>query len=335
MYKYTTFEEELERKKIRGRVLSVLEFDKIKEKLVSFTRTSYGRSLASQTFPTTDYDTVKESLQDTYEVYSYVNRYGNLPIGSFPPIKESLRYIKAGGTLDMRQLLDIAVFLQSAGELKKIVNDGKQDMDDTNLFASVRALESVDELSGEISFAIVNETEMNDRASAELYSIRREMKDVVRSIRVILDRVIRNSGDILQEQIITIRDGRYCVPVKSESRSKLPGIIHDTSSTGQTVFIEPMGVVDANNRIRELASQEEAEIDRILKALTAKAGKASGVLLSDADLIAQIDLNAAKAQLAIAMDASRPVLNTDGHIRLIKARHPLSISRTAGNIRHL
>ena len=267
---------------------------------------------------------VKESLEDTFEVYTYVNKYGSLPIGSFPNVDESLKYIKAGGTLDMRQLLDIAVFLRSAAELKKIVSEDKrQDMADTNLFMSVSALESEDRLSEEITNCILNDSEMNDRASAELYSIRRETKDVVRSIRVILDRIIRNSDDILQEQIITIRDGRYCVPVKSEARSKLPGIIHDTSSTGQTVFIEPMGVVEANNRIRELASLEEAEIDRILKSLTAMVDKSSDVISADIDLIAQIDFNSAKAELAISMDAMKPLLNTDGHIKLVKARHPL------------
>ena len=324
MYKYTTFEEEAERKKIKGRVLSVLEFDKVKQKLIAFTRTSYGRSLASDAFPTTDAAVVKESLEDTFEVYTYINKYGSLPIGSFPDVDESLKYIKAGGTLDMRQLLDIAVFLRSTAELKKIVSEDKrQDLADTNLFVSVSALETEDKLSEEITNCILNESEMNDRASGQLDSIRRETKDVVRSIRVILDRIIRNSGDILQEQIITIRDGRYCVPVKSESRSKLPGIIHDTSSTGQTVFIEPMGVVEANNRIRELASEEEAEIDRILKSLTAMAGKSSGVISADIDLVAQIDFNSAKAELAISMDAMKPLLNTDGHIKLVKARHPL------------
>lgn len=324
MYKYTTFEEEAERKKIKGRVLSVLEFDKVKEKLIAFTRTSYGRSLASNAFPTTDPDIVAESLEDTFEVYTYINKYGSLPIGTFPKVDESLKYIRAGGTLDMRALLDIAVFLRSVSELKKIVSEDKrQDLADTNLFVSVSALETEDRLAEEITTCILNDNEMNDRASSELYSIRRETKDVVRSIRVILDRIIRNGEDILQEQIITIRDGRYCVPVKSEARSKLPGIIHDTSSTGQTVFIEPMGVVEANNRIRELASLEEAEIERILKGLTSMVDRSSGVISADIDLVAQIDFNSAKAELAVSMNALKPVLNTDGHIKLVKARHPL------------
>ena len=324
MYRYTTFEEEAERKKIKGRVLSVLEFDKVKERLIELTRTSYGRSLASSVYPTTDPDFVRQSLDDTYEAYTYISRFGNLPISSFPEVEDSLRYIEAGGTLDMRRLLDIAVFLKSASELKKVVSEDKrQDMADTNLFMSIAALEPEERLSGEIFTCIVNENEMNDRASNDLYSIRRETKDVIRSIRVLLDRVIRNNGDALQEQIVTIRDGRYCVPVKSEHRSKIPGIIHDTSSTGQTVFIEPMGVVDANNRIRELASLEEAEIERILQNLTSMAERSIPVIRSDIGLIAQIDLNLAKADLAVRMNAVRPALNHNGSINLVKARHPL------------
>ncbi len=324
MYKYTTFEAEAERKKIKGRVLSVLEFDKVKDKLLELTRTSYGRSLASSVYPTTAPDVVRESLEDTFEAYTFTSKYGSLPIGSFPPVEESLKYIDAGGTLDMRQLLDIAIFLRSIIDLKKVVSDEKrQDLADTNLFMSIAALEPETRLQDEIFNCIINDTEMNDRASSELYSIRRETKDVVRSIRVILDRIIRNNGDILQEQIITIRDGRYCIPVKSEQRSKLPGIIHDTSSTGQTVFIEPMGVVEANNRIRELASLEEAEIERILENLTAMVGRSEQVIRSDISLIAQIDFNAAKAELAVSMNAVKPILNTDGHINLVKARHPL------------
>lgn len=324
MYKYTTFEAEAEKRKIKGRVLSVLEFDKVKEKLLDLTRTSYGRSLASSVFPTTDPDVVRESLEDTNEAFTYISKFGNLPIGSFPKIDDSLKYIDAGGTLDMRALLDIAVFLKSTVELKKIVSEDKrQDLADTNLFMSITALESIPRLQEEIFSCILNESEMSDRASNTLYSIRRETKDVVRSIRVLLDRIIRNSADYLQDQIITIRDGRYCVPVKSEQRSKIPGIIHDTSSTGQTVFIEPLAVVVANNRIRELASLEEAEIERILKSLTGMVGGSSNLLRSNIELVAQIDFNCAKAELAVQMNAVKPVLNTNGVIDLRKARHPL------------
>ena len=323
MYRYTTFEEEAERKKIRGRVLSVLEFDKVINELTGLARTPYGRGLAEALVPTTDHSVVTESLSDTEEAFTYINKYGPLPLGSLPDITDVLSYTKAGGVLTMRSLLDVAIFLRGVAALKKIVSGEHADMYETNLFASINALDAVEKLEKEISFAIVSEDEMNDRASDTLYSIRREKKDLAQSIRVLLDRVIRNNEEILQEAIITMRGERYCVPVKAEHKGKLPGIVHDTSSTGQTVFVEPMAVVEANNKIRELVSMEKAEIERILEDLTDMVKRSRGELKSDISLIACIDLASSKAELAIKMNAVKPALNDEGKIRLIKARHPL------------
>ncbi len=169
MYKYTTFEEEAERKKIRGRVLSVLEFDKVINELKEKARTPYGRDLAEALVPTVDPAVVRESLNDTEEAFTYINKYGPLPLGSLPDITGALSYTKAGGVLTMRSLLDIACFLRGVSGLKKIVSGEHADMYDTNLFASVNALLPIEKLEKEISFAIVSEDEMNDRASDTLY----------------------------------------------------------------------------------------------------------------------------------------------------------------------
>ncbi len=323
MYKYTTFEEEAERKKIKGRVLKVLEYDKIASKLEEYARTSYGRSLIVELFPTTDYAFVNEALNDTYEAFTFINKYGQLPLGSFPEISNALSYARAGGIMSMRQLLDVATFLRGITSLKKVVSGEHADMYETNLFSSINALNSIDKLEAEISMCIKGEEEMHDRASDTLYRIRREKKDIASSIRVLLDRVIKNNEENLQESLITIRGERYCVPVKVECKSKIPGIVHDTSSTGQTVFIEPLSVVEANNRIRELSSMEKAEIERILEELTSKVLRERGNLDANIALIGCIDLASAKGNLAISMNAMKPSLNTDGHIRLVKARHPL------------
>ena len=323
MYRYTTFEEEEQRKRIKGRVLSVLEFDRITDELTEMARTPYGRELAKNLVPTTSYATVSETLNDTEEAFTYVNKYGPLPLSGIPELREMFSYMKAGGTLTPENLLDVASFLRGVASLKKIITGEHQDMMETNLFTSISALEKEEKIEKEISFAIINADEINDRASDELYSIRREKKDLAGRIRVLLDRVIRNNEEILQESLITIRGERYCVPVKAEHRSKLPGIVHDTSSTGQTVFIEPMSVVETNNRIRELASLEKAEIERILESLTRLVRGSIASLEKDIAIIGMIDLSAAKADLAIKMDAVKPALNNEGKIRLVKARHPL------------
>lgn len=323
MYRYSTFEEEERRKQIRGRVLSVLEFDKIKNMLLDCTRTSYGRAIAEELFPTTDATIVKDGLDDTEEAFIYMNKYGPLPLSGFGDIKSCISFARAGGVLTMRQLLDVASFLRSVERLTLVISNEHSDMEGTNLFSSIGALSTVSSLEKDIAASIVNEDEMNDRASDTLYSLRREKKDIQQNIRVMLDRVIRNSEDILQEAIITIRGDRYCVPVKAECKSRLPGIVHDTSSTGQTVFIEPLAVVEANNRIRELVALEREEIQRILEELTKRVLRESDSLESDIVLVADIDFVCAKAELAMRMNASKPALNDKSYIRLVKARHPL------------
>lgn len=323
MYRYTTFEEEERRKQIRGRVLSVLEFDKIRESLVEYAGTTYGRKIAANLVPTTDHTRVREALDDTEEAFTYINKYGPLPLTGFGDISSVISYSRAGGVLSMRQLLDVASFLRSVKRLTLIISNEHSDMEGTNLFNSISALEPVESLEKEISACIVNEDEMNDRASDTLYTIRREKKDIQQNIRVMLDRVIRNNEDILQEGLITIRGDRYCVPVKAECKSRLPGIVHDTSSTGQTVFIEPLAVVEANNRIRELVAMEREEIQRILEELTRRVLREEDALTSDISLVSNIDFVSAKAKLAIHMKATKPALNDNGYVRLVKARHPL------------
>ncbi|MCQ2466487.1 MAG: endonuclease MutS2 [Clostridia bacterium] len=323
MYRYTTFEEEEKRKQIKGRVLSVLEFDKIRNSLVDCAKSPYGRKLAEELVPTTNFTLVKESLNDTEEAFTYINKYGPLPLNGFADLSGVISYARAGGVLSMRQLLDVACFLRAVDRLLGVISNEHSDMNDTNLFNSIAALSPVKYLEQNISASIVNEDEMNDRASDTLYSIRREKKDIQQNIRVMLDRVIRSNEDILQEAIITIRGDRYCVPVRVECKSRLPGIVHDTSSTGQTVFIEPLAVVEANNRIRELSALEREEIARILEEFTKYVLREADAINANMVLVSNIDFVSAKATLAINMNATKPALNNQGYIRLVKARHPL------------
>ena len=176
-YKYSTFEDELNRKKIKGGVLRTLEFDKIIAALTEKASTVYGRELCAGLCPVADYDTVASRLKETEEVYTYVNKYGPLPLNGFPDIRGSLSYGKAGGTMTMRQLLDAAVFLRSCEYIKGIVSNEKADMADTALFGTIKAIVSVPKLEKDISMSIDNEDEMNDRASDTLYRIRVEKKD--------------------------------------------------------------------------------------------------------------------------------------------------------------
>jgi len=320
---YTTFEEEARKKLLEGRSLTTLEFDKIRTMLSAHARSVYGRELCEELLPCSDLHTVETWQKETDSTVTYILREGQLPLSGLWDIRESLSLVGAQGTLSMKSLLGIACFLRTVDRICA-VHPKTKDIDEENgLFSRIRMLIPAPSLEKEISFCIASDDEMNDRASEALYQIRRHIKDTQTSVRDILERIIRQHPTALQEQLVTMRGERYVVPVKSEKRSEIPGIIHDTSSTGQTIFVEPMAVVEANNKIREWLSEEREEIDRILQHLSGRVFAFRSELQLDTKLISEIDFLSAKANLSISMNASQPIFNENGRILLRKARHPL------------
>ena len=329
MYEYLTKDEDLERRMIRGRVLTILEFNKIRDKVSSKARTAYGKKLCEEMTPCTDYHFVEENLAWTGEAMTHIMRFGCLPLGGFRDLTESIAYAEAGGTLSCAQLLSAASFLRSAGAvrdaLSKARSAGSPFVDETEPLI-VKAIEETgtdDRLLKAIDEAILGDNEVSDRASRTLAEIRREKKSTASSIRSLLERVIENSGDMLQESIITIRESRYCIPVKADFKGRIEGIVHGASATGQTLFVEPMSVVEANNRISELNAQEEAEILRILGELTASFIEDKEIFVKDIDLVAKLDFAFAKGEYGIETESVCARLNSNGLISLRKARHPL------------
>ena len=321
---YTTFEEEAKRKLVRGRSLTILEYDKILDRLVSHARTIYGRELCYGLVPTSDLPLVAEWQKETEDAYEYLVKEGTLPLGGVNDIRDAVRFSDTGATLSMKQLLFIAQFLRSVERLSKVsVEWYREDTSGHALFRDIAQLLPLTHLENEISMAITGENEMNERASNELYNIRRQIRDAQSSIREILERLIRKNPQALQDQLVTMRDGRYCVPVKPEKKGEVPGVVHDTSASGQTLFIEPMAVVELNNKIREWTAAEQEEINRILGILSGKVGISKNEILTDVALIGHIDFMQAKAQFAMELNGSRPNMNDQGRIALKKARHPL------------
>ena len=321
---YTTFEEEAKRKLVRGRSLSILEYDKILDRLVNHARTIYGRELCYGLVPTSDLPLVKEWQKETEDALEFLVKEGSLPLGGVNDIRDAVRFSDTGTTLSMKQLLFIAQFLRAVERLSQVKVDWlRVEPQDHCLFREIRQLMPLESLEKEISMSINGENEMNDRASNELYNIRRQIRDAQSSIREILERLIRKNPAALQDQLVTMRDGRYCVPVKPEKKGEVPGVVHDTSASGQTLFIEPMAVVELNNKIREWTAAEQEEINRILGILTGKVGISKNEILSDIALVGHIDFMQAKAQFALELEASKPIMNDEGRIVLLKARHPL------------
>ncbi len=320
---YTTFEQADKDRLLDGRSLSTLEYDKILLRLSEKAVSTGGRELCESLLPTSDIIEANRRHKETDDTVKYILAEGRLPFGGIWDIRSSVALSVAQGQLPMKSLLQIASFLRAVEKMKSVLPQGAT-ADTTNaLFSCVIALRPLPSIEKEISFCILSEEEMNDRASEALYQIRRKIRDLQSSVRDILERIIRSHPTALQEQLITLRGERYVVPVKAEKRGEIPGIIHDTSSSGQTVFIEPIAVVEANNKIRELLSREQEEIDRILSELSARVADSSAELFEDYSLMSRVDFLSAKATLAIEMKANRPLLNNEGRTVLRKARHPL------------
>ena len=329
MYEYLTTDEDLERRMIRGRVLSTLEFTKIRDKVCAKARTAYGRKLCEEMVPCTDYRYVEENLAWTGEAMAHIMRFGSLPLGGFRDLNEAISYAEAGGTLSCAQLLSVASFLRSADDIRNALDKARSagspfvDETEPHIVKAIAETGTDDRLLKAIDEAILGDNEVSDRASRTLAQIRRDKKSTVSGIRSLLERVIENSADMLQESIITIREGRYCVPVKADFKGRIEGIVHGASATGQTLFVEPMSVVEANNRISELNAQEEAEILRILGELTAGFVEDKEIFVNNIGIVSRLDFAFAKGEYGVETESTCAKLNSDGKISLRKARHPL------------
>lgn len=308
--------------------IRVLELPKVLERLALLCHCPDTAELARSLQPETDLAGAKEMMAQTVEAYTLTARYGAPSFGGLSNVKGSLTRAGAGGTLSMGELLRVA-------ELLRVIRSLKQWQE--NHSAQSDALDGYFEqlcpnvyLENKIFTAIISEEEMSDKASPALGEIRRKMRGASGRVREQLDKLIRSKTmqKYLQDPIVTIRGGRFVVPVKAEHRADVPGLVHDTSSSGSTLFVEPTAVVEANNEIKVLESKEREEIDRILAELSSEAGGFAHGIALGFDACCQLDLVFAKAKLGFDMKGSEPLLNDTGVIELKRARHPLLDPKT-------
>ena len=305
------------------KVAKTLELDKILELLSNEATVLDAKERALSLLPDNNFEGVKTELAKTEAAYIFMSRYSAPSFGSAANVSGALARADAGATLSIPELLDVAEVLRVIRVIKDWREDcqGLQSTAIDYLFADLFPNKYLEE---KISFAIKNTEELNDNASPTLYDIRRKITSKTAKIRDILDKIVHGpSVKYLQEAIVTQRDGRFVVPVKAECKGSISGIVHDTSSTGSTVFVEPMSVVETNNEIRILRLREGEEIDRILAELSAEAGSFyRSIDLSFAALV-ELNLIFAKAKLAYKMKAAKPNINEKGETYLKNARHPL------------
>ena len=305
------------------RYLKTLELDKILELLANEATLKDAKEEAKCIVPVTDISAVENELKKTEDAYLFMSRYSAPSFGAAVNVAPCLARAQSGGVLSMKELLDVAETLRVIRSLKDW-RENCSGMKETSIDYLFDTLFPNKYLEEKITFAIKNEEELNDNASPVLYDIRRKIISKSGKIRDILDKIVHGpSAKYLQENIITQRDGRFVVPVKIEHKGQLSGIVHDTSATGSTVFVEPMSVVETNNEIRVLKLREKEEIDRILAELSAEAGSFSDTTVKSYKAVVDLNLIFAKAKLAYKMKAIVPKINNNGKIYLKNARHPL------------
>ena len=305
------------------RCIKTLELDKILNLLAAETAIEDAKESALKITPSTDFDTVKTLLLNTGDAYEFMAKYAAPSFSGAKNVNSSLSRADASAVLSTRELLDIAETLRVIRTVKEW-RENCSGMVNTSLEDLFFCLIPNKYFEEKITFAIKSEDEINDNASSALYDIRRKIASKSAKLRENLDKIIKGpTAKYLQDAIITQRDGRFVVPLKSEYKGQIAGIVHDTSATGSTIFIEPMSVVETNNEIRVLRIREQEEIERILAELSAEAGGFSQTIISSYNALSQLNLIFAKASLAYKMKAVVPKINNVGFTYLKRARHPL------------
>ncbi len=301
--------------------IRTLELPAVLRMLADQTNSAEAREKALAIVPETDIDFVKRLQDETDAARAMIGVKGSPAFSGIKPVGESLYRADRGGALNTRELLDIAGVLRCARRVREYFSEGEPTAID-HFFYALRGNHYLEE---RITTAILDEDEIADNASPELADIRRHKRNAAAKGRQILQKIISSQSysKVLQETIITQRDGRFVVPVKAEFRSSLPGLVHDVSSSGATVFVEPMGVVQANNELKELEAKEKKEIERILRELSAQAAGSQRDILSDYENLVRLDLIFARGQLSYRMNATRPEIRRSGGVSLRHARHPL------------
>ncbi len=306
-----------------NRHYKALELDKILLMVANETSIPDAHDLALKIEPVWGLFEVEELLKQTEDAHMLIGRFGAPSFGGISNIANALRRAQAGGCLTTIELLRIAQALRVIRSIKEWRNKSASIV--TSLDNHFESLSSNKFLEEKINTCIIGEEELSDNASTTLYDIRRKIRIAQSKAREVLDKIIHSSTyqKYLQDAIVTQRDGRYVVPVKAECRGNVAGLVHDTSASGSTVFIEPMGVVQANNDIRVLESKEKAEIERILYELSATAGTHADEIIESYNFTVELNIIFAKAHLAYKMKAVKPKMNDKGIIDLKQARHPL------------
>ena len=306
------------------KVLTTLEYNKIIDLLTEKADSEPGKKLCRDLVPSTDLSTIRTAQRETKDALARLFRIGSTSFGSNRDLGFSIRSLEIGSSLSMSELLKLASFLDNVSRIKTYGKKEREDLPNDSLDAYFEGLTPMTQLANEINRCILSEEEMADDASPKLKSIRRSKLSTNEKIHSQLTSMVNGAyRTFLQDAVITMRDNRYCIPVKAEYKSQVSGMVHDQSSTGSTFFIEPAAVVNLNNQLKELDLQEQEEIEVILGDLSSQAAVHTAELAADQKIMTTLDFIFAKAKLAMEQNATEPIFNTEHYIQIRKGRHPL------------
>lgn len=306
------------------KVLKTLEYNKIITQLTSYAASTPGKLLCQNLLPMSDYHEIVQAQTETSDALTRVRMKGSLSLSGVRDVRDSLKRLEIGSALGIPELLSISSLLTVAARAKAYgQHEESEEFPDDSLDSMFRSLEPITSVNNEIKRCILSEDEISDNASPGLHKVRRSMHGINDRIHTQLNSILNSCRSYLQDAVITMRDGRYCLPVKAEYKSQVNGMVHDQSSTGSTLFIEPMAVIQLNNELRTLEIQEQKEIEAVLADLSGQLMPYTEELAIDLQILSQLDFIFAKAALSRHFKCSEPKFNTEGRIHIKDGRHPL------------
>lgn len=307
------------------KVLRTLEYNKIVERLAEYAFGADTKERCLSLLPSTSLSEITHAQQQTKDAMNRSLKKGRLDCSGIKPLSSAIRRVEIGGTMNIEELLGLCKLLETARRVKAYGRKEREDIPSDSLSELFDGLEPLSPLCDEIRRCIISADEISDDASSNLKSIRRSIRSTGDRIHAQLNQMLNNQNvrNCLQDFVITMRNGRYCLPVKAEAKSQITGMVHDQSSSGSTLFIEPMAVVNLNNELKELSIKEQDEIAVILATLSAKAGEYIPAIETDYQILTELDFIFAKAAYALEYNGITPHFNTERKIRILKGRHPL------------
>ena len=305
------------------KALKTLEYTKIIDQLTEYASTEMGKALCRELQPSCDLEEIRRTQTETSDAVTRIRMKGSLSFGGVKDVRGSLKRLEIGSSLNIVELLAISSLLTVTARARAYGRHEESELPDDSLDEMFRALDPLTSVNNEIKRCILSEDEISDDASPGLLKVRKSMKIVAGRVHTQLNSILNSSRTYLQDAVITMRDGRYCLPVKAEYKSQVPGMVHDQSATGSTVFIEPMAIVKLNNELRELEVQEKREIEFVLAALSAEVTPYTEAIRLNLTLLSQLDFIFSKAALSRHYNCTEPKFNNRRYINIKDGRHPL------------